>query len=553
MRSDITKKGIERAPHRALMKALGLIDYEINNAFVGIVNSWNEFVPGHMRLNEIANYAKAGARYKNLTPFEFNTIAICDGIAMGHNGMKFSLPSREIIADSIELQIEAHQLDAAIFIPACDKICPGHLIACGRLNLPSIFITGGPMLQGFVNDKNVDLISVFEGVGQFKDGKIDEKKLKILEDFSCVSSGSCAGLFTANTMGCLIESLGMSLPGCGTCLSVDSKKLRIAKESGMKIKDLIERDIKARDILTYEAFENAIMVDMAIGGSTNTVLHLPAIANECGVKLDLEIFDKISRKIPHIVSLRPGGSNFIKDLDDAGGVYAVMKKLLSYLNLDVLTVTGETLRKNLEKFEIINKNKNKEVIRDIENPYHREGGILILKGNIAKKGAVVKIAGVNEKIKKFIGKAVVFDCEEDANKAILEKKIKENDVIVIRYEGPKGGPGMREMLQATSALAGFGLIDKVALITDGRFSGGTRGLCIGHVSPEAADGGEIAIIRNGDVIEIDLEKRSLNVKLSDEEIKERLKNLKIKKKIYKGVLKRYLENVSSADKGAIIK
>ncbi|NCN65419.1 MAG: dihydroxy-acid dehydratase [Candidatus Altiarchaeum hamiconexum] len=551
LRSDKTKKGIIRAPHRSLMKATGLTDEEILQPFVCVVNSWNECIPGHIHLDKLAQSAKAGIRYAKCTPFEFHTIAICDGIAMGHEGMKYSLPSREIIADSIELQIRAHQMDGMLLIPSCDKISPGHLMASARLNIPTIVVTGGPMYPGFVNDNKVDLISVFESVGRYNVNEISKDELKIIENFACPGAGSCAGLFTANTMGCLIEALGMSLPGCGTALAVEGKKHRIAKESGMKIKELIDNDIKSRDILTYDAFENAIIIDMAIGGSTNTTLHIPAIAKECEIKLELEIFDKISRKIPQIVSIRPGGNHFMEDLERAGGIQAVMSNLRDKLNLDVLTVTGETLQKNLEKFKIINPAKNKEVIMDLNKPYHKEGGIFILKGNLSPNGSVVKVGAVNEKILKFFGKAKVFDCEEDANDAIIRKKIKGSDVVVIRYEGPKGGPGMREMLQATSALAGQGLIDSVALITDGRFSGGTRGLAIGHVSPEAAEKGPIAIVKDGDIIEIDLPNRSLNLKISSEEIKERTKNLKIKKKILSGVLNRYAASVTSANTGAI--
>lgn len=553
LRSDKTKKGISRAPHRSLMKAMGLTDKEISQPFIGVVNSWNEYVPGHIHLDKLSQSVKAGIRYTKCTPFEFHTIAICDGIAMGHEGMRYSLPSRETIADSIELQVQAHQMDGIVLIPSCDKITPGHLMAAARLNIPAIVVTGGPMCPGLANDNRIDLISVFEGVGAYNVNKISEDELKIVENFACPGPGSCSGLFTANTMGCLTEALGMSLPGCGTSLAVEAKKHRIAKESGMKIFDLINNDIKSRDILTYEAFENAIMVDMAIGGSTNTVLHLPAIANECGIKLDMGVFDEISRRIPHIVSLRPGGNHFMEDLERAGGIQAVMLKLRDKLNLDVLTVTGETLGKNLEKFKIINPEKNKEVIRNLSNPYHKEGGIFVLKGNLAPDGSVVKVGAVSKKMLKFSGKAKVFDCEEDANDAIMKRQIKPGDVVVIRYEGPKGGPGMREMLQATSALAGQGLIDKVALITDGRFSGGTRGLAIGHVSPEAAEKGPIAIVKDNDVIDIDLEKRSLNLKISDDEIKKRTKHLRIKKKKLSGVLKRYAESVRSANTGAVFK
>jgi len=551
MRSDKTKRGIDRAPHRSLMKAMGMIDEEIDRPFVGVVNSWNEFIPGHIHLDKLADAAKYGIRMAGGTPFEFHTIGICDGIAMGHEGMRYSLPSRETIADSVELQVQAHQLDALLFVTSCDKILPGHLMAAARINIPSIFVTGGPMCPGIFNDRQVDLISVFEAVGKFQAGEMTEEELRDLEESACPGIGSCAGLFTANTMGCLTEALGMSLPGCGTSMAIDANKLKIARRSGMQIMRLLKENIKPRDIMTEEAFENAIRVDMAIGGSTNTALHLPAIANECGIKLSLDLFDKLSRDTPHLTSIRPGGPHFMIDLDRAGGIQAVMDRIKDRLNLNCMTVTGKTLHENLWELKILNLEKNREVIRTKENPYHREGGIAVLKGNLAPRGSVVKQSAVDPKIMKHSGPARVFDCEEDANDAILGGRIKKGDVIVIRYEGPKGGPGMREMLQATSAVAGMGLSDSVALITDGRFSGGTRGPCIGHISPEAAEGGPIAIVRDGDIIEIDIPQRKLNLKLSEKEIQERLKRWKKKEKRLTGVLKRYSKMVSSADKGAV--
>ncbi len=552
MRSDKTKRGIDRAPHRSLMKAMGMIDEEIERPFIGVVNSWNEFIPGHIHLDKLADAAKSGIRMGGGTPFEFHTIGICDGIAMGHEGMRYSLPSRETIADSVELQVQAHQLDALLFVTSCDKILPGHLMAAARINIPSIFVTGGPMCPGIFHDRQVDLISVFEAVGKFQADEMTEEELRDLEESACPGIGSCAGLFTANTMGCLTEALGMSLPGCGTSMAIDANKLKIARRSGMQIMRLLKDNIKPRDIMTEEAFENAIRVDMAIGGSTNTALHLPAIANECGIKLSLDLFDKLSGETPHLTSIRPGGPHFMIDLDRAGGIQAVMDRIKDRLDLNCMTVTGKTLHENLRGLRILNLEGNREVIRTKENPYHREGGIAILKGNLAPRGSVVKQSAVDPKIMKHSGPARVFDCEEDANDAILGGKIEKGDVIVIRYEGPKGGPGMREMLQATSAVAGMGLSDSVALITDGRFSGGTRGPCIGHISPEAAEGGPIAIVRDGDIIEIDIPQRKLNLKLSEKEIRERLKKWKKKEKKLTGVLKRYSQMVSSADKGAVL-
>lgn len=553
MRSDKTKRGIERAPHRSLMKAMGMIDEEIDRPFIGVVNSWNEFIPGHIHLDKLAAAAKSGIRMAGGTPFEFHTIGVCDGIAMGHEGMRYSLPSRETIADSVELQVKAHQMDALVFVTSCDKILPGHLMAAARINVPSIIVTGGPMCPGIYDDKQVDLISVFEAIGGFQAGEITEEEVRSLEENACPGAGSCAGLFTANTMGCMTEALGMSLPGCGTSMAVDAGKYKIAKKSGMQIMQLLKRDIKPRDVMTEKSFENAIRTDMAIGGSTNTVLHLPAIANDCGIELSLDIFDRLSRNTPHLTSIRPGGPHFMLDLDRAGGVQAVMERIRDKLNLDCVTVTGETLNENLEGLDIMNPEKNREVIKTPGNPYHEEGGIAILKGNLAPGGSVVKQSAVDPKILTHSGPARVFDCEEDANKAILDGKIRKGDVIVIRYEGPKGGPGMREMLQGTSAVAGMGLSDSVALITDGRFSGGTRGPCIGHISPEAVEGGPIAIVKEGDMIEIDIPNRKLDIRLSEKEINERLGRWTKPEKKLTGVLKRYSQQVSSADKGAVFK
>jgi dihydroxy-acid dehydratase len=551
MISDKTKKGMERAGPRSLMKATGLIEEEINRPFIGVVNSWNEFVPGHIDLNKLADSVKAGIRIGGGTPLEFHTIGVCDGIAMGHEGMKYSLASRETIADSVELQARAHQLDGLVFVTSCDKILPGHLMAAARLNIPSIVVTGGPMCPGIFEDAHVDLISVFEAVGKLKAGKITEKQVKLLEDCACPGAGSCAGLFTANTMACMTEALGMSLPGCATAPATDAKKFRIAKKTGIKILELVKKQILPRDIMTKKAFENAIRTDMAIGGSTNTTLHLPAIAHECGIKLNLDDFDRISRQSPYITSIRPSGTDFMVDLDAAGGIQAVLDRLRKKLNLGCLTVTGKTLKENLDELVIVNPKMNVRVIRTLSNPYSKEGGIAVLRGNLAPRGSVVKQAAVSEKMMKHTGPARVFDCEDAANAAIMGGKIRRGDVIVIRYEGPKGGPGMREMLQGTSAVAGMGLSESVALITDGRFSGGTRGPCIGHVSPEAEEGGPIAIVRDGDMIEIDIHKRKLSVKLSDKEIKERLKKWKKPQRKLTGVLKRYAQLVSSADKGAI--
>jgi len=554
MRSDNIKKGLERAPHRSLLKSVGLTDEEMSLPFIGVVNSWNEIIPGHIHLDKLAEAVKAGIRMAGGVPFEFNTIGVCDGIAMGHAGMKNSLPSREIIADSIELMVEGHQFDGMVMIPTCDKIVPGHLMAAGRLDIPTIVVTGGPMMPGIVADEQRDVISLFEAVGARRNNKITDQELKNLEDCSCCGAGSCAGLFTANTMACVTEALGLSLPGCGTAHAVDAKKVRIAKHSGMKILELIEKGITARKIVTQESLDNAIRIDMAIGGSTNTALHLPAIALEYGLSLSLSRFDEVSRETPHLINLRPGGDRFLADFERAGGVPAIQNRLTDKLYLDTLTVTGKTLARNLDEYIIINPRANKEIIATVGSPVHAEGGIAVLRGSLAPDGSVVKQTAVSKNMLKHSGPARVFDSEELAMAAIMGKKIKPGDCLVIRYEGPKGGPGMREMLSPTAAIAGMGLIDSVALITDGRFSGGTRGPCIGHVSPEAAVGGPIALVREGDMIEIDIPGRILDLKVSKEEFDKRQKAWKAPApKATKGYLARYQKQVGSADKGAVIR
>jgi dihydroxy-acid dehydratase len=553
MRSDNIKKGLERAPHRSLLKAVGLTDEEMSLPFIGVVNSWNEIIPGHIHLDKLAQAVKAGIRMAGGVPFEFNTIGVCDGIAMGHTGMKNSLPSREIIADSIEVMVEAHQFDGMVMIPTCDKIVPGHLMAAGRLDIPTIVVTGGPMMPGIVGDEPRDLISLFEAVGERQNNKISDQELKILEDCSCCGAGSCAGLFTANTMACVTEALGLSLPGCGTAHAVDAKKTRIAKHSGMKILELVEKGITARSIVTKASLDNAIRIDMAIGGSTNTALHLPAIALEYGLTLPLSRFDEISKETPHLINLRPGGNRYLIDFERAGGVPAIQERLRSKLYMDTLTVTGKNLDGNLKEYIIINQRANKEIIASLDSPVHAEGGIAVLRGNLAPDGSVIKQTAVSRKMLKHSGPARVFESEEQAMTAIMAKNIKPGECLVIRYEGPKGGPGMREMLSATAAIAGMGLIDSVALITDGRFSGGTRGLCIGHVSPEAAVGGPIALVREGDIIEIDIPGRILNLKISKEEFEKRHRSWKPPApKVTKGYLARYQKMVGSADKGAVI-
>lgn len=551
MRSDRMKKGFERAGNRSLLKASGFTDEEISQPIIGIANSWNEIVPGHTHLKEIASAVKDGIRMAGATPMEFQTIAVCDGIAMGHEGMKFSLPSREIVADSVEIMASAHPFDGLVLIPNCDKIVPGMLMAALRLNIPAILFSGGPMLAGNLRGKDIDLITVFEAVGKFSSGKMKNSELKELEECACPTCGSCSGMFTANSMNCISEALGLAPFGNGTIPAVMSQRRRLAKKVGMRIVELVKKDIKPRQIATFEAFKNAITVEMALGSSTNTVLHLPAIAQEVGIKLELDIFDKMSRKTPNLCRLSPAGPSHMEDLDRAGGIPAVMKELSKkkLLNLKLLGVEGkiETRIKNAV-------NLDTEVIRPINKPYYREGGIAILKGNLAPDGAVVKRSAINEKIWKFSGKARVFDSEEDAMRAIMTNKIRKGDAVVIRYEGPKGGPGMREMLSPTSAISGKGLGESVALITDGRFSGGTRGLAIGHISPEAAEGGPIAYVKNGDTIEINIPKRQISLKVSSNELVKRKKEIKISPpKIKSSFLKRYSHLTTSADKGAVLK
>ncbi|MBS7646442.1 MAG: dihydroxy-acid dehydratase [Candidatus Bathyarchaeia archaeon] len=550
MRSDVLKKGLTRSPQRAILKCLGLTDGDLEKPLIAVVNSHSEIVPGHMHLRQLAEYVKQGVRSAGGVPFEFNTIAICDGLVMGHIGMHYSLPSRELIADSVEVMIQANQFDGMVLITNCDKITPGMLMAAARLNIPSIVVTGGPMLSGRYRGRIVDVTVIFEAVGEVKAGKLSQDELKMIEDRAFPGCGSCNGMYTANTMACITEALGMSLPGCATALAVSSAKSRIAKESGEKIVELVRRDIKPRDIMTYEAFENAIIVDLALGGSTNTVLHLKAIAKETGVDLPLRVFDEYSRKIPHLCDMRPSGPHDLQELDEAGGIPALMKELRQFLHLNAVTVTGETVWENIKDATVY----NREVIRPIDNPVHVEGGLAILYGNLAPKGAVVKLSAVPRKMLRHSGPAKVYDSEEEAIKAILDGKIVDGDIVVIRYEGPKGGPGMREMLSPTAAIVGMGLAESVALVTDGRFSGATRGLCIGHVSPEAAEGGPIAILEDGDTIEIDVPKRKIDVKLSDDDLKRRFACWKSKPpKISLGYLQRYICLVGSVDEGATLR
>jgi len=549
LRSDVIKRGIERAPHRALLKALGTTDNDLGKPFIAVVNSFTTVVPGHAHLNQVADAVKAGVMSAGGMPFEFNTIAICDGLAMGHEGMKYSLPSRELIADSIEVMVQAHRFDGMVLVTNCDKITPGMLMTAARLNIPAIVVTGGPMLSGVYKGRRIGTASMFEAVGEVAAGKMSEEELKTLEDLACPSYGSCNGMFTANTMACVTEALGMSLPGCAAPSAVGAARLRIAKASGERVVELVTEDLKPLDILTSEAFENAVMVDMALGGSTNTVLHLSAMAKEAEVSLPLTLFDELSRRVPHLCNMVPSGPYTMEDLDAAGGIPAVMKELSPLLHLNAVTVTGKTVEDNIEQTVVLDAN----VIRPLTNPVHPEGGIAILKGNLAPKSAVVKATAISPKMLVHKGPAKVFDSEEEAMKAILNKEIREGDVVVIRYEGPKGGPGMREMLSPTATIAGMGLSESVALVTDGRFSGATRGPCIGHVSPEAADGGPIAVLRNGDMIEIDVPKRKLNVELTDEELRNRLKSWKPKQlKARKGYLVRYSQLVQPAHMGSVL-
>ncbi len=554
MKSDVIKKGIERAPHRSLFKAMGYTDTELERPLIGIANSANQIIPGHIHLNKIVEAVKAGIYMAGGLPVEFGTIGVCDGIAMNHIGMKYSLASRELIADSIEVMAVAHAFDAMVMVTNCDKIVPGMLMAAARLDLPAILISGGPMLAGNnpVNDAKIDLVSVFEAVGAVKSGKMSREDLTLIEDAACPTCGSCAGMFTANSMNCLTEVIGMGLPGNGTIPAVMSARIRLAKEAGMKIVSLFKKQITARRIMTKEAFENALVVDMALGCSTNTALHLPAIAEEAGITIELDIINEISGKTPHICSLSPGGTYHIEDLNDAGGISAVIRELsrIELINKDCLTVTGKSVGENIKGVDI----RDNNIIRSVKNPYHKEGGLAVLFGNLAPDGCVVKQSAVLPEMLRHEGPARVFDSEEDASEAIMKGNINKGDVILIRYEGPKGGPGMREMLTPTSAIAGMQLDAHVALITDGRFSGGTKGASIGHVSPEAMEGGPVAIVEEGDLIVIDIPDKKIVVKLSDEEIKSRLLNWSPPEpKIKHGYMLRYSRAVSSADKGAIVK
>jgi len=552
MRSDQMKKGIERAPHRSLFKAMGYTDEDLSRPIVGIANSFNEVIPGHIHLRGLVEAVKEGIREAGGTPMEFNTIGICDGIAMGHKGMKYSLPSREIVADSVESMGMAYAFDGLLCMASCDKIVPGMMMAMLRLNIPAIFFSGGPMLAGKKDGKAIDLITVFEGVGAHSSGKITEEELKELENTACPGCGSCAGMFTANSMNCLSEALGLGLPGNGTYPAVSEKRRSLAVEAGKRIVELVKKDIKPRDIATEKAFENAVAVEMALGSSTNTVLHLPAIANEAGIKLDLELFNKVSERTPNLCRISPAGTYHIEDLDAAGGIPAVILELSkkNLINTDAMTVTGEKVKDNIKNV----KNLDPEVIHPIDSPYSPDGGLSILFGNLCPDGAVVKKAAVDESMLVHEGPARVFDSEEDAMKAILGKKIKKGDVVVVRYEGPKGGPGMREMLSPTSAIVGEGLDKDVALITDGRFSGGTRGAAIGHISPEAQEGGPIAIVKEGDKIRIDIPNKKLELLVDEDEIKKRLEKWQHPDyKIKEGYLYRYAQQVTSAATGAIFK
>jgi len=552
MRSDVIKKGIERAGQRALLHAVGVSSSDMQKPFIGIVNSYNEIVPGHMHLDIIAKAVKEGVRAAGGVPFEVGTIAICDGITMNHAGMKYSLPSRELIADSAEVVVEAHAFDALVFIPNCDKIIPGMLMAAVRLNLPAIFISGGPMLTGHITvdgkTRDIDLISVFEAVGKVAGKKMTEAELSEMEELACPGCGSCAGMFTANTMNCLMEAMGIALPGNGTIPAADARRVHLARKAGEHIMTLLAKNIRPRDIINQQSLENAFVVDMALGGSTNTVLHLPAIASEAGIKFPLKRINEISKKTPYLSKLSPAGENHIQDLDRAGGIPAVMKEVKDLLNLDLMTVTGKTIGKNIANAKVM----DREVIRTRAKAHSQTGGLAILYGNIAPDGAAVKAGAVPAAMLKFTGKARVFNSEEEVTPAIMQGKIKAGDVVVIRYEGPKGGPGMREMLTPTSLLGGMGLIDSVALITDGRFSGGSRGACIGHISPEAASRGPIAALKDGDVIDIDIPNCKINVELTDKEIAARMaKVAKFEPRIKTGYLSRYIEKVGSASNGAI--
>jgi dihydroxy-acid dehydratase len=545
------KKGVEKAPHRSLFKAMGYTQTELDRPLIGVANSANEIVPGHIHLDKIAEAVKAGIRIAGGTPIEFNTIGVCDGIAMNHAGMRYSLASRELIADSVETMAMAHPFDGLVLIPNCDKIIPGMLMAAMRLNIPTILVSGGPMQAGSVGKKQIDLISVFEGVGSLKAGKITSTELSELEDCACPGCGSCAGMFTANSMNCLAEALGIALPGNGTIPAVTAARMRLAKAAGMQILELVKQNTCPRDIATLEAFENAMAVDMALGCSTNTVLHVPAIAHEAGIALNLGLFNSVSARTPHLCSLRPGGPHFLEDLNAAGGVHAVMKELATrdLIHMDIRTVSGKTVRENINEVQIL----DRSVIRAFDDPYHSEGGIAILYGNLAPQGAVVKQSAVASEMLQRIGRARVFENEASAASAILEGAIVAGDIVVIRYEGPKGGPGMQEMLTPTAAIMGLGLGKDVALITDGRFSGGTQGAAIGHISPEAAVGGPIALIEEGDEILIDIPNKKIELHVSDSVLDDRRSRWKPPPpRIKHGYLARYASLVTSGATGAVL-
>ncbi len=551
MRSDSVKKGVQQAPHRSLFNALGFTKEELERPLIGIVSSQNEIVPGHMNLDKIVEAVKMGVAMAGGTPIVFPAIAVCDGIAMGHMGMKYSLVTRELIADSTEAMAMAHAFDGLVMVPNCDKNVPGLLMAAARINVPAIFVSGGPMLAGKMGQKRTCISDMFEAVGAYNAGKMSMEEVEEYENKACPTCGSCSGMYTANSMNCLTEALGMGLKGNGTIPAVYSERIRLAKHAGMKIMELVEKDIKPRDIMTKEAFFNALTIDMALGCSTNSMLHLPAIAHEAGIDLNLDIANEISAKTPNLCHLAPAGSTFIEDLDEAGGVYAVMNELnkKGLLTTDLVTCTGKTVAENIQGCI----NKNHEIIRPIENPYSRTGGIAVLKGNLAPDTCVVKRSAVAPEMLVHEGPARVFDCEEDAIEAINTGKIVEGDVVVIRYEGPKGGPGMREMLNPTSAIMGRGLGSSVALITDGRFSGATRGASIGHVSPEAAVGGNIALVEEGDIIKINIDENTIDFIVSDEELEKRRASWKPRQpKITTGYLARYAALVTSGNRGAVL-
>jgi dihydroxy-acid dehydratase len=549
VRSEIIKKGLERVPHRALLYATGIPKTEMDKPFIGVATSFTDIIPGHIGMRDLERFIEKGIHTGGGYPFFFGIPGICDGIAMGHRGMHYSLPSRELIADSVETIAEAHQFDGLVLLTNCDKITPGMLMAAARINIPTIVVTAGPMLSGHLRGRRLSLVNdTFEAIGKYKKGLISDDEIEALEECACPGAGSCQGMYTANTMACVTEALGMSLDGCATALAVSAKKKRIAFESGRRIVGLIKKNVTPRKIMTRKAFENAIMVDLALGGSTNTVLHIPAMAYDAGIDLPLEVFDELSRKVPHICDMLPAGRHYLEDLDHAGGIPAVLKRLRDKIH-DNGTVSGKSILAIADSAQI----QDEDVIRPLNKAYHKEGGIAILRGNLAPDGAVVKQSAVSKGMMQFEGVAKVFESEESAMKTILAGDIRPGDVVIIRYEGPKGGPGMREMLSPTAAISGMGLSESVALITDGRFSGGTRGPCIGHISPEAMEGGPIAIIRNGDRIRIDIPKRKIDLMLSDKEIKMRLSKWRPPEpKIKKGYLSRYAKMVSSAGKGAIM-